>query len=285
MQRAANFLGKIERLNQPSKIILGLVLIGAIGILDYLTGYELAFSVFYVIPISIATWLAGRGHGIMASSVSAIVWLGADEASGHFYSNPFVPVWNTLIRLSFFIIIALLLSALKSAMEREKELARTDFLTGAVNSRLFLELLQMEIDRLQRYKRPFTLIYLDLDNFKTINDRLGHLVGDQVLHAIVSYTKEHLRKTDVIARLGGDEFAILLPETSQESARASLTKLQGGLLQEMQKNGWQLTFSAGVLTCNSAPNLTNELVKMADELTYMVKRNGKNAVEYSIYSG
>ena len=214
-----NFLANLEKQSEPSKILLGFALIGAIGLLDFVTGYELAFSLFYVIPISLATWLIGRRQGIIASLASAFVWLWADVAPGNFYSHLLIPIWNTLLRLSFFIIIALLLSALKNAMEREKELARTDYLTGAVISRAFFELVQMEIDRSQRYKHPFTIVYIDLDNFKTVNDQFGHLIGDQVLRTVVSHAKKHLRKTDVIARLGGDEFALLLPETSQESAR------------------------------------------------------------------
>lgn len=280
-----NLIENLEKKSQPFKIVLEFALIGVIGIIDFLTGYEIGVSLFYVIPISFAAWSLGRRHGIAASVVSSCVWLGADAASGHIYSYPLIPFWNTLIRLSFFVIIALLLSALRNAMEREKEVARTDFLTGAVNSRFFFELVQMEIDRLQRYERPFTIAYIDLDNFKTVNDQFGHPAGDRVLRAVVGYAKKHLRKIDVIARLGGDEFALLLPETSQDAARGALTKLHGGLLEEMRQNNWPITFSVGVLTCRAAPRNTDELVKMADELMYSVKRGSKNAIKYSTYEG
>jgi GGDEF domain-containing protein len=209
-------------------IVLGFAIIGAIGLFDFLTGYEFAFSLFYVIPISLVTWFAGRRLGIIASLTSAMVWLGADAATGHPYSHPLIPVWNSLIRLSFFVIITILLSTARDAMSREKELARTDSLTGAVNSRLFYELAQMEINRSKRYEHSFTIAYIDLDNFKTINDQFGHLTGDQVLRTVVCYTKAQLRRTDVLARLGGDEFALLLPETSQESARIAISRLQSG---------------------------------------------------------
>jgi diguanylate cyclase (GGDEF)-like protein len=265
-------------------MLLEFALIGAIGILDFLTGYELAFSLFYVIPISLATWLLGQRHGITISLASALVWLGVDMASGHIYSNPFIPIWNTLIRLSFFVIIALLLSALKTAMEREKELAHTDYLTGAANSRLFFELVQMEIDRSQRYEHPFTLVYIDLDNFKTVNDQFGHPIGDRVLRTVVNYAKKNLRKIDVIARLGGDELALLLPQTNPESARVTLSKLQAGLLEEMQQNKWPITFSVGALTCSLPPPSSDELVRMADALMYSVKHGSKNAIKYSTYT-
>ncbi|MBU0985238.1 MAG: GGDEF domain-containing protein [candidate division Zixibacteria bacterium] len=278
------FVG-IEQQSQAVKVLLGLALIGAVGALDTLTGHELSFSLFYVIPISSAAWLLGRRYAIMASIVSALVWLAADVISGHVYSLPFILIWNTLIRLVFFAIVALLLSALKISTDRERELARTDYLTGAINSRLFLGLLQGEIDRLQRYEHPFTLVYFDLDNFKAVNDQFGHLTGDKALRAVVGYAREHLRKTDMIARMGGDEFALLLPETDQESARILLAKLQDGLLFEMRQNNWPITFSVGVLTCEAAPPGTDELIRMADELAYKVKHRTKNAIEYSTYRG
>jgi diguanylate cyclase (GGDEF)-like protein len=278
-----NFLDILEKLSLPFKRFLGFTLIGVIGTLDILTGYEMAFSIFYVMPISFAGWLMGRRIGILASLVSTLIWLLTD-LSGHIYANPIVPLWNTFVRLTFFCLTALLLSALKSAMEHEKALARTDYLTGAGNLRFFLELLQKEIDRSLRYKHPFTLIYIDLDNFKAVNDQFGHVVGDEVLRALVTYITTHVRKTDALARLGGDEFALLLPETTQESARVALMKLHGGLLEEMRQNKWPITFSIGVLTCSAPLLKADELVKMADGLMYSVKYEGKNAITYSTYA-
>jgi diguanylate cyclase (GGDEF)-like protein len=281
-----SFLSQLEKQRQPFKILLGFTFIGIIGILDFLTGYEIGFSLFYVFPISLTTWLIGRRLGILASLTSAGIWLWADIASGHSYSHPLIPLWNSLIRLSFFIIITILLSSVRNTMKHERELARLDSLTGAVNSRFFSDLVQMEIDRFQRYERPFTLTYIDLDNFKTVNDQFGHAVGDQVLCTIVGYAKKHLRKVDVVARLGGDEFAMLLPETNQDDARVALAKLHSGLLEEMKQNKWPITFSIGVLTCNAAPpTKTSELVTIADKLMYSVKRSSKNAIKYSTYVG
>jgi diguanylate cyclase (GGDEF)-like protein len=278
-----SFLAYLEKLSQLSKILLGVVLVGITGVVDILTGYELAFSLFYVIPVSYTTWYIGRRYGIIMSLFSAMIWLWADVASGHFYSQPIIPIWNAMIRFAFFIIIALLLSALKKTLEHEKELARTDYLTGAVNSRLFYELVEMEIERLQRNEHPFTLVYFDLDNFKSVNDQFGHLAGDQVLRTVVSYARDHLRKIDVIARLGGDEFALLLPETAHESALIVIEKLQSGFLEEMRQRNWSITFSVGVLTCKAAPSGPDELIKIADGLMYSAKHSGKNAIKYSDY--
>jgi diguanylate cyclase (GGDEF)-like protein len=281
MELLANF----EKQSTFFRIVAGFSLIGAIGIVDFLSGYELAFSLFYVIPISLLTWYTSRSLGIVASLASALVWLGADITSGHPYSHPLIPIWNILIRLAFFVLFTVLLSAIRSAGERERELARMDYLTGAVNSRLFYEMAHMEIERLQRYGHPFTLAYIDLDNFKSVNDQFGHSMGDQVLRTVVTTARKHLRVTDVVARLGGDEFALLLPETRQESAHVALSKIRGYLLEEMRQSNWPITFSIGVVTCSSAPETTDELVKIADELMFSVKHNGKNAIKYSTYAG
>jgi diguanylate cyclase (GGDEF)-like protein len=278
-----------EVLENPGKpflvLAIAFTLTGIIGVVDFLTGYEIAFSLFYVLPVALVTWRTTRQLGLVTSFVGAIVWFWADVASGHPYPNPLIPAWNTLIRFGFFVIITLLLSELRRATEREKELARMDNLTGAVNSRFFYDLAQMEIDRFQRYEHPFTLAYIDLDNFKAVNDRFGHLAGDKVLRAVVGSARKYLRKTDVIARLGGDEFVLLLPETSEESARVVLPKIQDGLLEEMRQGDWPITFSIGVLTCRVAPHTTEELVRMADELMYSVKRGSKNGTEYATYAG
>jgi diguanylate cyclase (GGDEF)-like protein len=175
----------------------------------------------------------------------------------------------------------MLLSEIRTILAQAKELAHTDFLTGAINSRYFYEILQREIHRSDRYEHPFTIAYLDIDNFKTINDNLGHVTGDIVLRTVVTNAKQHLRKTDVVARLGGDEFAILLPETNRVLAEVALSKIQSDILVGIQQNNWSVTFSVGVLTCYDCMDASTEsddIIKLVDDLMYSVKRNGKNAI-------
>lgn len=262
--------------------IVGIVLIAGIGMIDVLTGYEVSLSLFYLIPVALTSWFAGTRTGIVISIASACIWFIADTVSEHRYSHLAIPYWNTSIRFGFFLIIALLLSALKKAHEHEKELARIDNLTGAVNRHYFSELMQMEINRFQRNQHPFTVAYMDLDNFKQVNDHSGHSAGDRVLCAIVKQAKNQLRKVDVIARLGGDEFACLMPETDQAEARVAITKLRMSLLQEMHRHNWPVTFSIGVLTCIEVPQTTDELINQADHLMYSVKTSGKNSITYSV---
>lgn len=279
-------LAVFDRQSRLLKALAVIGLIAATGVLDVVTGYEVGLSsLVYVIPIFLAAWSMGRWEGIMAATASGVTWGIADWRSGTEYSSSFVPVWNTIIRFSLFLIIATLLSVLRDAMDREKELSRTDTLTGALNSRSFHALAQAEIDRFARYQRPFTMAYIDLDNFKAVNDRFGHAAGDRALCSVASHIKAHSRKTDTVARLGGDEFALLLPETAEEVARAAVDKLHRGLMEEMQRNGWPVTFSIGVLTCRATPRTSDELISMADQLMYSVKNGEKDGARYFAYTG
>jgi diguanylate cyclase (GGDEF)-like protein len=141
--------------------------------------------------------------------------------------------------------------------------------------------MQMEIDRSKRYQHPLTIAFIDIDNFKSINDQFGHLAGDKVLETVASTMKQHLRKTDVVARVGGDEFAILLPEADTNVAQTAISKMQHGLINEMQINHWLVTFSIGVLTFTIPPVSVDEAINIADKLMYSVKNSGKNNISYA----
>lgn len=273
-------LASFEKQNKSLLILEGFLLIGIIGIVDYFTG-DLGFSVFYVLPIFLITWFTNQRVGLAASVVCAIIWFAADITTTQPFFFSFIQIWNSFIRLAFFIIITILLSALKSSLE----LARTDHLTTAINARYFYDLTQMEMNRAQRNQHPFTIAYIDLDNFKAVNDQFGHVEGDRVLIALVSSVGKVIRKSDFIARLGGDEFAILFPETDQESARIIFSKIQNSFAEAVQQKKWPVTFSVGILTCRVAPQTTDELIRIADELMYQAKYDGKNTVKYSIYNG
>ena len=284
MPTRTNITTWLEKRKALFWVVAGIVCIAVIGGLDYLTGYKIAFSVFYLFPVALITWYVGKRLGIAASIASALIGLLADLGTGHSYANPAIYIWNSLIRLSFFIIIATLLYALRKAHQLEKELAGIDSLTGAANTRSFSDLVHMEIKRSQRNRQPFTIVCIDLGNFKLVNDRFGHSTGDRVLCAIVKQAKSQLRKADVVARIGGDEFAFLLPETNQAAAQTAIHRVQNSLQDEMSRNNWPVTFSIGVLTCVKTTQSSDELIKRADELMYWAKKNGKNSIQYSVYA-
>lgn len=262
-------------------IILGIVL--SLGVVDYFTGVELSISFFYLIPVAMAAWVLGKYTGLTYSVLSATVWLISNSLSGQIFSNMFVGVWNTLIRFGFYGVVTILLAELRNALEEEQLLANTDPLTGALNRRSFNEIAEKKMIASEINRRPYTMVYIDLDNFKPINDQLGHAIGDLVLRTVVDTLQTQIRATDFLARLGGDEFAILLTDIGQEAAQRIVPRLQQALLENMKVQAWEITFSIGVLTVLIMPESVDEMVRLTDGLMYQVKTSGKNAIKYSVY--
>ncbi len=198
--------------------------------------------------------------------------------TGHVYSHFIIPYWNAFVRLCFFLTVSYLLSRLKNSHMEAKLLARTDSLTGLLNPRAFNDSVQKEIDKARRFKRPFTVAYMDLDNFKMVNDQLGHSVGDALLQLVAETIKKNTRVVDIVARLGGDEFIILLPETGIESAQLVFRKLQERIMEAMQKKRWPITLSIGAVTYINPPDTVDNMIKKVDNLMYSAKNSGKSKI-------
>ncbi len=264
-------------------VVSGMGLTALIGWLDYSTGPDISFAVFYVIAVAFIGWYVNQFWAIVISCISAVVWFSVNLRMQPFANHSIgIYMWNALTRLGFFLIITWILCALRRALDQEHALARTDVITGALNFRAFHELAELERQRALRYQHPLTILYIDADDFKSVNDQWGHQTGDEVLRRIVETLKSHLRGTDITARLGGDEFAVLLPEAAPEAAQATAGKLRTRLLEDMQRAGWPMTFSIGVLTFIKPPNTVDAMVAEADALMYAVKHGGKNAMKYEI---
>ena len=254
-----------------------------LGIIDYVTGFELSISFFYLIPVTAIAWAIGRRAGLWFSVLSAATWLTSNMLAGLEYSQLSIAVWNTLIRFGFFSTVTILLTELHHALEEERILANTDPLTGAMNRRSFNEIAEKRMISSEINSRPYTMVYIDLDNFKTINDTLGHAVGDLVLKLVVDTIQGQIRSTDFLARIGGDEFAILLTDIDQEHAKPIVERIQASLLAKMASNDWDITFSFGVMTVLTMPESADKLISMTDALMYKVKNKGKNAIIYSTF--
>ncbi len=261
-------------------LIIGLVLL--IGWLRFLTGPEFAFSFLYLLPIITVTWLFGIRWGILVSVVSTLSWLLADLSMIDRFSNSYIPLANESFRLMVFLFIVVMITRLKKILETQKALAMMDPLTGVANRRAFLQLAGTEIDRSRRYNHTFSVMVIDIDNFKQINDHFGHHTGDRLLTTVVETIKNHVRVIDIVARFGGDEFVVLLVKTEERSAALITRKIQKQLLSIMQKNQWQVTFSIGLATYHSIPDSVDETIKAADDLMYHVKHNGKNDIRHAV---
>lgn len=260
--------------------VTGIILVLLLGILDYITGNEIVFTLFYFVPIVLVTLGVNQRTGLFLSFLSALTLLTAEIAAGQTYSHPIYYVLNTLIRTVFYSFVTYLVAALYKSQKEERLAARTDFVTGAVNARYFNELLQMEVERIRRYPHPITVVFIDIDNFKLVNDLFGHKMGDEVLRCIATELKAQLRSTDCIARLGGDEFALLLPSARQADAEVAISKVHHHLRAEMQRRNLPVTFSMGAVTCLVPPYSAEQIINMADELMYEVKNSTKDNVRF-----
>ncbi|MDH3292377.1 MAG: GGDEF domain-containing protein [Gemmatimonadota bacterium] len=262
--------------------MLAIALMSIVGGLDFVTGFEISFAFLYLVPVAFAAWFLGQGWGIGISVLSAVAWFEAFRLSGGTVSSSVILFWNASTRLGFFMVVTVLLALLRRALDQARSLSRMDGLTGVTNGRTFRDLATTEIARARRYGRPFTVAYIDLDNFKTVNDHFGHSSGDSLLRTVAGVMRDAVRASDIVARMGGDEFTLLFPETDSDAARAGIEKLRTLLLAAMAERAWPVTFSIGVLTCQSSPTTADELIAAVDALMYEVKHNTKDSVAYSV---
>ena len=169
----------------------------------------------------------------------------------------------------------------KATEARLKELASVDPLTGVANLRYFMERAQYDLARIWRYGGALSLMLLDVDHFKRVNDSFGHAAGDQVLRGMAAVCRETLRDSDLVGRIGGEEFAIVLPETPVDGAVGVAERIRH--LVEDAHFGYDdklidVTVSIGVAGCGREGETVEELMKRADVALYDAKRSGRNRV-------
>ncbi len=134
------------------------------------------------------------------------------------------------------------------------------------------------LGRIRRDRTPLSVAYLDLDDFKQVNDTLGHAEGDSLLVLVADTLRRHLRSLDYPARLGGDEFAVILPGTDAAGAERLFARIQSILKDAAKSRGWSVGFSVGIVTWRTAPASIQDMVNAADDLMYEAKRDHKGAI-------
>jgi diguanylate cyclase (GGDEF)-like protein len=277
----ASFFTALDRIPRPVILSIGLALALTCGFFDYITVYEVGLSIFYVIPVALVTWYIGRQAGIFISIFCVLLWLATDLFSTHQFESVIITTWDSIMRLGFFLVIVYSLAQVRRLLRREEELARIDFLTGVANSRYFYEVANREIERSNRFNRILSIAYIDVDNFKMVNDSFGHSVGNDLLRTVAQTMKKNVRLIDTVARLGGDEFTVLFPETDADQVKSAVAKIQKSLEDNLSHRQWPVTFSIGVVTCSAPGCSLDKLLKKADALMYESKAGGKNRATFS----
>ena len=273
-------------------ILAALALIVLFAGLDFLTGTEVRSVMFYVLPIVLVAWTLPRAWVILISLLSSLAWTAVAFYTTEF-SHPSIALWNEAAALSIFVIVGLSLATvrrerdrLQSAntrinqlLENEAKIARTDPLTGLPNSREFLERLAPELARSTRDGKPLGVMYVDLDNFKLVNDRHGHAAGDAVLRKIADALRSTLRGSDVPARLGGDEFSVLLWQPERDGVEAAGHRVLQAIEQAAADYpDCNVSASVGIAWFAKPPATPEETLKLADDAMYVAKESGKRRV-------
>lgn len=242
-------------------------------------GGDIDLALLYLGPAGGAAWYGGTAAGRFVAALSPL----APLAFGSWMEVLSGPAWallaNAALQCALLLIFVEWLVRLRFRLASQQALVRTDPLTGVLNSRTFLEELQHRLDLAARGGQSLAIAYLDLDDFKLINDIHGHLAGDQTIGAVARTMAATLRRTDLIARMGGDEFACLFSGVDLAGAEVAIDKLRQAILRSPGPHGMVTTSVGCTVIAADFPDAITAL-STADRLMYLAKARGKNCVVF-----
>lgn len=268
-------------------MVAAVLAIAAIGYADVVTG-QLAMSLFYLVPVALIGWWFGFPTATIVAIAAAGAWLWSDVTVGAYDAT--ISYWNAFTRLVIFAVtgwfvakvrhdrirLRELNAQLEESLRRESLSARRDEISGLPNSRAFDETLTRELARSRREGSPIGLAYIDLDNFKRVNDTLGHHEGDELLRRVAQAIFISVREVDYCARLGGDEFAVIIVQPAIETYDLIASRLYDRI-RELAGMYQDLGFGAttGFAHFHDAPKDNTTAVRLADEAMYDLKLHSK----------
>lgn len=245
-----------------------------------LFGHIVEIEPLFILPVIIASWYGSSRSGVFLGILITVLLV----AERHFLFgvevNSELLFYYVVPYVFSYSFVSIVITNFRDVHRVESDAADKDYLTGLLNLRGFYIELASELVRSNRYRHTFSLAYIDLDEFKYVNDNFGHNVGDRLLVVVSQCLSSNLRAVDRAARVGGDEFVCLLPETKSADAKQALSNVINALRKQMEINNWPVTFSIGLVTFEEVPDNVKEVVKVADELMYSVKNNDKNDIAY-----
>jgi diguanylate cyclase (GGDEF)-like protein len=229
--------------------------------------------------------LKTRLWAIIVIAVSFLVYTSLGDLIPKYWEEVgFQPVSRSILKLGMVIILLICLSGL-ALSDKMNSLIVREGLTGLFNQNYIRQRLDEEYYRAKRYEHPLSLMMIDLDNFKSLNDRFGHTAGDHLLRYFGRLIRETVRPSDIPARFGGEEFLVILPETGKEDARVVAERLRKRIAMypfriDSRKEDIQLTISIGVTAFPEFGQSSEELITLADMALYQAKKEGKNKVAF-----
>lgn len=267
----------LSNLPVPVLTTLSLIIIVLISYIQIKIGHIIDVSLFFLIPLIIITWSRPLGFSVFLTVSILAAWLYAEKILNKpGLGSIFI---NSGIRLTIMAFLIFIIEMFKNLTEELLLKSKHDGLTGLLNIRTFMEEVEEELDRMRRMGSHFSLAYIDIDNFKSVNDTLGHIEGNRLLKILASLLVEHTRSIDKVARFGGDEFVILLTNTTSDQADVfarHILKLLNGISQE---NHWPISFSIGIAVVKHPRISIDDVIRFSDKLMYDVKKSGKNGIK------
>ena len=194
-----------------------------------------------------------------------------------------VPLFDENGQLTYYAAIERDLTEHKKLQSQLESMATIDSLTGLANRQAFLQRAKNEFNRARRYSRPLSVVMIDIDHFKSINDQYGHATGDEVLRQTAMICQSSLRGSDLMGRVGGEEFVLLLPDTPHTNAFHVAERMRAHLYEtpiELENDAHlKITASFGVASLSEADNDFDTVLERADEAMYLAKHGGRNQVK------
>lgn len=256
-------------------ICIGMIVL--LGVLRTATDADFTFASLAILPVLVVAWVGGRRSGLIVAFLAAAMWVVADSVAERQFTSQWIPWTNAATRLMTYSLVALLAAQVRLQFEKEHRHATHDAMTGVSNRQAFLDAGASEVERAKRYAHGLAVVFLDLDNFKQLNDSQGHAAGDAALRATARALSRSLRSSDRVGRMGGDEFAVLLPETAFDAAADAGKKIAAAVNAALEAFP-PVKASIGVAWFARADRLFPAMLKAADELMYEVKEGGKHDI-------
>ena len=234
-----------------------------------------SLDVLYCLPVIQTTHVtaihAKRRTDTQSSTIIGILLALAWSSAEAYLAQPF-PLDAFLLNVFTRSVVFTVLGRVLVKLWREREYARKDMLTGLSNRVDVIERLKSEQSRSERSGKPYSLLFIDIDQFKMLNDNLGHRTGDEALKILADILRNSTRKEDIVSRLGGDEFVLLLPDTDEQSCDVLVQRIQRAADRSFTEKKWPISVSIGRITGTGQTQEADWVIRMADENMYEIKR-------------
>jgi diguanylate cyclase (GGDEF)-like protein len=267
---------RLESLPRSAAFCVVLVLCLVVGWIDNATGTEVRVLPLYFTATTFGAWRLGRTGAVVSATLALSTWMAAQALDPANHWSTAIWIGNIITQGTALLFVGMLVATLSVQLRVADAANRRDALTGLRNRHGLLSDTAVAIALCRRNERPIALAFIDLDNFKQVNDQLGHKAGDMLLQVCAGAIQQCCRSTDIGARLGGDEFVIALPELQLSEAYTFVDRLRVTFKAHPEVASSQASMTIGVLIDPRATLTIDSLLAKADALMYEAKRAGKD---------